>query len=578
MTHDSYNPQALGALCPTCPAQRARIVPPEPSRDRCRLAVVGEGPGENEIREQRPFVGKSGKMLERGLATIGLQRSDVHWTNATLCPCNPQELKDAAKCCRPRLQAELRALDAETVIVPVGGFALRGTIPEQHPGGILDWRGAVTRDAVGHYVLPTIHPAFAMRAPAWRPVLEADFDRVGRVTRDGFTAPEDEGGPLARIKIATTPAEVADLLARLGGEVAIDVETVGLGPTRTELVCLAIADVNLSVVIPWASQGGTVQHWVNGQRSKVLDAINDCLASRITVTHNGPAFDHIVLKRYGIRWKRWDDTLLMAHATHSHFKKSLGFNAQLYLDVPPWKTWDHAETIHDLHIYNGRDSLYTARLAVELRAALEGTDQLGVYDSDKVTAALCTRLQEVGFAFDAERAAVLAARLAEREKEIEAEACAFIGRAINLLSPIQLGDAFFRDFGAPWLFLSDKTGKPSLGVDTLRAFAARSEPNISGLARLVIEYRRCRKVRKTYLENVVRDLGPDGRVHATWLNYGAVSGRFSSQGPNLMNAPRASNDPTITHCREGACGKKCKCGCDRCGGVRSCYTAGGVAT
>ncbi|NIR27850.1 MAG: uracil-DNA glycosylase, partial [Gammaproteobacteria bacterium] len=75
------------ARCVDCPALDAPVVGCEPATasEGARLVVVGEAPGMRECEQGRPFVGRSGQMLMRGLGTLGVQRSQVHWTNAMQC-------------------------------------------------------------------------------------------------------------------------------------------------------------------------------------------------------------------------------------------------------------------------------------------------------------------------------------------------------------------------------------------------------------------------------------------------------------------------------------------------------------
>jgi hypothetical protein len=93
----------------------------------------------------------------------------------------------------------------------------------------------------------------------------------------------------------------------------------------------------------------------------VMGDVNSLIARRVVVTHNGPAFDHIVAQRYGMRIVAWEDTLLGTHALYSHLPKGLSHVVTRYLDVTPWKEQeDRTADIDRLHIYNARDTLYTA--------------------------------------------------------------------------------------------------------------------------------------------------------------------------------------------------------------------------
>jgi DNA polymerase-1 len=173
-----------------------------------------------------------------------------------------------------------------------------------------------------------------------------------------------------------------------------------------------------------------------------------------------------------------------------------------------------------------------------------------VYASDKRGAAICTAMSQAGFGFDVALARTYAETLRAAEADARDRADKAVGRPIKRTKTGGFGlkdlhVAFFRDLGAPVAAaaISVKTGRPSLGVDTMRTFAASPRPELRAAALSVLEWRRARKVRSTYIEAI--HLGPDLRVHPGWQNYGAVSGRWSCQGPNLMNLPRLENDPTV---------------------------------
>jgi uracil-DNA glycosylase family 4 len=393
-----------GAACASCPARAGKCVPPEAaaSPHGPRLVVVGDAPSRAELEAGRPFAGQSGKMLQRGLRSLGLQRADVHWTNAILCECDPRDMPAARKACQARLTAELAEAVAASpaphpVVMPVGAYALQGALNSKRKPQILKWRGTVTaarfqlpgalaaarlEDTLGAvpvgasrkplpaaspetasapaFVCPTIHPAYVMRAPAWAPILEIDVERVGRVMASGWQPPEEQAG--REIVIARTVEDIGIYCDRLGPEVGFDVETVGLGPTHTRLVCFALSDGPLTVVVPWSKgRDGMVPWWPGASASKqAASIVSRCLAERVAVTHNGPGFDHIVAQRYGLRIARWDDTLLHAHATASHMPKRLAHCVTQSLDVAPWKELENrTATLDRLWGYNAQDTLYT---------------------------------------------------------------------------------------------------------------------------------------------------------------------------------------------------------------------------
>lgn len=373
-----------GAACDTCPARHGTCVLPEPALrpggSPPLLAVVGEAPSRADVEAKKPFAGASGRLLQRGLRTLRMARNDVHWTNAVLCECKEQDQKAARAACAQRLRSELEACGAP-VVMPLGPSALHSSLALPRRPQILKWRGSVSRmmwstnaeqsspalgdgAAVTHtavrsaFVLPTIHPAFVMRAPKWGPVLEVDVARIGRVLEHGFTPPEDAPGRRLVVPKSFDALEAA--LAELGEDNSFDVETVGLGPCYTALVCFGLSDGQLTVVVPWSTEANGL-HAFWREPARVAELVSRHMARMVIVTHNGPAFDHIVAARYGLVLpQRREDTLLIAHATAGHMPKNLAHVVTLYLDVPPWKQLeDRGADIARLHVYNGRDCLYT---------------------------------------------------------------------------------------------------------------------------------------------------------------------------------------------------------------------------
>lgn len=368
-------PKAPGAACAECPGRNRPCIHPEPvpPGSRTHLAVVGEAPGTTEILEGRPFVGPSGRLMMRELGRIGLQRHQVHWSNAVLCSVRKKDLPVARKCCAERLRQELAAA-APPVVMPVGALGARSGLLATKSTPILKWRGSISRviyqadkPELSAWVLPTIHPAFVLRAPQWERVLRIDIERARRVAAEGFTPPEEIAG--RRFIVARTIQELESALHLMRGsdDSGFDVETVGLGPMLTSLVCFGLSDIHTTVIVPWASRrDGSTPWWP--QPAKIAGLVSEFWKPRRVITHNGPSFDHIIAHRYGLQIAEWDDTLIAAHATAPELPKNLAHVVTMGLDVMPWKTQeDRTADLPRLFVYNGRDTLYTILRWAQMR-------------------------------------------------------------------------------------------------------------------------------------------------------------------------------------------------------------------
>jgi len=130
---------------------------------RADLVFVGEGPGRDEDLQGEPFVGRSGKLLDRLMAEeLGMDRRRCYILNTVKCrpPNNRDPAPDELAACRPWLDGQLAAIDP-VVVVTLGNFATRQLLGTTE--GIRRLRGRAYPFGRGHLV-PTYHPAAALRS------------------------------------------------------------------------------------------------------------------------------------------------------------------------------------------------------------------------------------------------------------------------------------------------------------------------------------------------------------------------------------------------------------------------------
>ena len=146
---------------------RTQAVPGEGNPDT-EVVFVGEGPGMNEDRQGRPFVGRAGDLLTRHLGLIGWDRRDVFITNVVKCrpPENRDPEPDEVAACYPYLQRQLEALDP-ALIVTLGRHSMARFLPDariSRDHGTLRSVDPAT-GARRALVYPMFHPAAALRSP-----------------------------------------------------------------------------------------------------------------------------------------------------------------------------------------------------------------------------------------------------------------------------------------------------------------------------------------------------------------------------------------------------------------------------
>ena len=179
-------------VCTRCRLHETRThsVPGEGDVDT-EVMFVGEGPGQNEDREGKPFVGRAGGLLERLLSHVGWGRDDVFITNVVKCrpPANRDPEPDEIAACAPYLRRQAETLDP-SVIVTLGRFSMATFMPgvriSQAHGTtrIADPpdRTADPQDnsngAGDATVFAMYHPAYALRNPA---VERESFEDMARI-------------------------------------------------------------------------------------------------------------------------------------------------------------------------------------------------------------------------------------------------------------------------------------------------------------------------------------------------------------------------------------------------------------
>jgi len=206
--------EALAAevrVCTKCRlhAGRTKSVPGEGDPDT-EVVFVGEGPGFNEDREGRPFIGRAGDLLVKLLGSIGWRREDVFITNVVKCrpPDNRDPQPDEIAACAPYLQRQLTILDP-AVVVTLGRFSMGTFMPGAR---ISQVHGTVrpvdpATGAPAALVFAMYHPAAALRTPAIERESYADIAAVPTALIDARRR-RDGAGETTRPTPSTEPVEL----------------------------------------------------------------------------------------------------------------------------------------------------------------------------------------------------------------------------------------------------------------------------------------------------------------------------------------------------------------------------------
>ena len=172
------------------------------------LMFVGEAPGFHEDKQGVPFVGQAGKLLDRLLGGVGLERSDVYIANVLKCrpPGNRDPQQDEIEACESHLFRQI-ALIQPRVVATLGNFATK--LLSGRPLGITRVHGQpqdVTLGGSRVMLYPLYHPAAALYTPSMLKVLEEDFARLPGLLGAPAFVPEPAAAPEPALEAPSEPA------------------------------------------------------------------------------------------------------------------------------------------------------------------------------------------------------------------------------------------------------------------------------------------------------------------------------------------------------------------------------------
>lgn len=170
----------------------------------------------------------------------------------------------------------------------------------------------------------------------------------------------------------------------------------------------------------------------------------------------------------------------------------------------------------------------------KLRPEIETQSLIDLYESiDLPLAMVLGRMEECGVRVDPDQLRVLSVRMEEEIARLSSEIFELAGKSFNINSPQQLGKVLFEDLNLPAPMKYGKGKVVSTAADVLETLA---EEHV--IARKVLDYRQLSKLKGTYVDALPALIDPtSGRLHTTFNQIGAATGRLSSSNPNLQNIP-----------------------------------------
>lgn len=510
-----------------------------------RAVIVGEAPGAREESSGRLFSGAAGEYLNRQLQEVGLKREWFYVTNAVKCRPTANRTptaKEIKTCGSAYLRKEIQAISPKYGLA-LGNGGLQATLGKK---GITKANGT-KYEAMGVEWVAAFHPAAVLRNPRQeRPFMQAllVFARLVR---------NEEGVPVTESTLVNDKDSLRELIevmkeAKVG---ALDVETWSSHPGSGRFKGGGLAwwhmDFKLAT-INFSFRGGRsyvlpVHHRESRWKDpdKLLLTIKPYIeAVPFWVMHNGK-YDTKCLEVSGIHIRHSFDTMGAHYALDENNLKDLGFMAQVYLGAPEYKEMVNkskmlTEPLDLMVDYGGRDSDYTFRLYPIMRRRLDNTLEGRLYDKLLHPADLClTDVELRGVPLDEDKLWDRSHECDQKVAKIVASMEDMVGHKFNPNSPQQVGQVLYGELGFPVLERTG-TGAPSTNESVLlRLKELEDEP---GIIQAMLDYRHWSGYQSRYFKPWPILMDDEARLHTHFKPYHTVTGRLSSENPNLQQVPR----------------------------------------
>ena len=374
---------------------------------------------------------------------------------------------------------------------------------------------------------------------------EAPVEKVGA----DETAPAQSIEPdRSRYECILTKAQLDDWLQRLNSAslVALDTETTALDPMQAQLVGISLCiEPGQAVYLPLA------HNYAGAPEQLPLAATLEKLRPWLESTTHGKVGQHLKYDRHvfanhgihlaGVR----DDTLLESYVLESDQLHELGSLAARHCGL---KTISYDDVtgkgvnrisfaqvdLESAASYAAEDADVTLQVHHVLAPRLKAEARLeSLYrDIELPVAEILFRMERNGVLIDSQALAQQSDALGRRLMEIEATAHQLAGQPFNLNSPKQLGEILFTNLGLP-VVKKTPSGTPSTDEEVLQKLA-EDYP----LPKCLLEHRTLAKLKGTYTDKLPKMVNPaTGRVHTSYSQAVAVTGRLASSDPNLQNIP-----------------------------------------
>ncbi|MEA2007640.1 MAG: DNA polymerase I, partial [Chloroflexota bacterium] len=330
--------------------------------------------------------------------------------------------------------------------------------------------------------------------------------------------------------------------------IAFDTETTSTDQMAADLVGISLAiNEDIGYYIP---VGHKPEFGKQLSAERVLEALRPALTSPdIPKVGHNIKYDYVVLARHGLEVSPLSFDTMLAEWVVNPDSRNLG------LKKLAWVRLNHQMTkieeligkgksqitmaevpIQKAAAYAADDAVVTFRLMPILEEELERVDSRQLFDELEMPAVPILAQMEInGIRLNKDFLVEMSSRLEISMAKTEAQILGAVGKEFNLNSPQQLSKALFTTLG---LTPPDRTKKTKSGYYSTAAEVLEAMEEEHHVAKWVLEYRELSKLKSTYVDALVEQIHPlTKRIHTSYNQAGAVTGRIASSNPNLQNIP-----------------------------------------
>lgn len=555
--------------CEHCPYWARDYVPPiiDAVTLSADIALIGESPGREELRQGSYFVGPSGEVLDVLLQEVKLPRESVALLNVVRCDpgAGSNAVYDpiAVDMCTQLLWKDLRTINPE-VIVPMGNLALKAILGHQ---GITRARGRLHRLQGGVRVIPTFHPAYVLRNPAYAELVAKDLDMVVAESM----GERIDSSKKTDYQFFTTEQQVWEFFdeAHKKGYYSLDTETTSLDYRQAEVICMSLSHTPYKArVLPFfllpnqgtKSKGGVVKlerkydsFWRQGFLEKLYKHLLGHPHTTVYM-HNGK-YDLRILNEFfkqtlgrRVRPERmhWIDTQNMSALLNENLRTNLKDQSRMHTDI----VYTHDELslvskgqvakmeMGQLLDYAAQDADATLRLGRKFEQSLRSEGMWNLMEnncySDMEVLHCLYDMELFGAPLSREKMQEMREIITDKLATFYGEMQAIVGHDFNPRSHPQIKKIIFGELQLPPTDIVTKTGQPSTDKHALEELIVQTDHQFPKSLRL---HRQYATLLDTFIEGADKRHSK-GRVHPDFLSARTVSGRIVCVNPNLANIPR----------------------------------------